>query len=128
MHGLTDAEWRNLRASLKTSSRDRPLSPGDVAALLNKAMQQCSLTELAVSLEFKDQSTLRKIANLGHLEADLLAQVTWGTQHGTISMTVAAELQRLPDAHSIRQAFQSATRQRMNRTQARELARRSRTE
>lgn len=121
MYGLTDDEWRDLRASLKTSMRDRPLSPGKVAALLNRAMERCSPSELAVALEFKDQSTLRKIANLDQLETDLLAQVAWGARKGRVSMSVAAELQRLDSAATIRTAFERARRDGLSRSDARRL-------
>ena len=121
MYGLTDDEWRNLRASLKTSTRDRPLTPSGVACLLNKAMQQCSLAELATSLEFKDQSTLRKIANLQQLEPDLLSQVTWGARKDGVSMSVAVELQRLGSAKAVRDAFDRARRDGLSRSVARRL-------
>ncbi len=123
MSALTDREWQDLRASLKTSTRDRPLAPGAVAAFLNKALRQCSLPELAAALEFKDQSTLRKIANLEQLPPDLLGQVTWGARMGTVSMSVATLLQQLNDPTAIRAAFTTAANNSMSRDDARKLVR-----
>ena len=125
MHGLTMDEWKALRASLKTSSRDRPLPPGDVAALLNKALEQCSLPELAAALEFKDQSTLRKIANLQQLETHLLTHVTWGARKNAVSMSTAVELLRIPSPNARADAFDRAREYGLSRSEARALVRRT---
>ncbi len=121
MHGLSDAEWRDLVLSVNVHRKQRRLSPGRAASYLDRALKNASVEQLAESLGFEDTTTLRKIHRLNQLPADLAAVVDWGDRRGSLSMSTASELMRLEAANLIREAFTAAIEHELTRAEARQV-------
>lgn len=121
MHGLTDAEWRDLVLSVNVHRKQRRLSPARVASYLDRALCNVSVEQLAISLGFGDTTTLRKIHRLHKLPADLAAVVDWGNRRGNLSMTTASELMRLDSESLVREAFTGAIEHDLTREEARQV-------
>lgn len=121
MFGLTREEWQDLVLSVNVHRKSRRLSPAQAASYLQRALQQTSVESLAEALGFKETSTLRKIAGLSVLPADVADTVEWGSRRGSISMSTAAELLRLGSPDLVREAVTSAIEHDLSKEEARQL-------
>ncbi len=121
MFGLEREEWQDLVLSVNVHRKNRRLSPSQAAAYLQRALQRTTVEELAETLGFKETSTLRKIAGLVVLPADVASTVEWGSRRGNISMSTAAELLRLRSADLIREAVTSAIEHDLSKEEARQV-------
>lgn len=121
MFGLERGEWQDLVLSVNVHRKNRRLSPAQAASYLQRALKQTSVENLAETLGFKETSTLRKIAGLVTLPADVAGTVEWGNRRGNISMSTAAELLRLGSPDLIREAVTSAIEHDLSKEEARQV-------
>jgi hypothetical protein len=121
MFGLTDEQWRDLVLSVNVHRKTRRLSPHQTAQYLALALEHGTMRALGDALGFSDTTTLLKIARLNTLPPDTAPLVEWGTAPGSISMSTAAELMRLPDTESAGAAIKAAVQNRFTKEEARQL-------
>lgn len=121
MFGLTDIQWQELLLSVNTHRRNRRLSPVETASHLETALSKTDLYSLAKALGFSDTTTIVKIRRLKDLPAELGALVEWGTANGSVSMSTAAELMRIPSIEVAADAIKAAVEHSLNKEEARQL-------
>lgn len=121
MFGLAKEEWQDLVLSVNVHRKQRRLSPYRAACLLDRALANATIEELADALGFEDTTTLRKIHRLHELSPTLASVVHWGTRRGSLSMSTASELMRLDSEASLERAFSAAIEHNLTRDEARQL-------
>jgi hypothetical protein len=119
--GLTDIQWQELLLSVNTHRKTRRLSPVETATHLEIALSKTDLHSLAQALGFSDTTTIVKIRRLKDLPAELGALVEWGTANGSVSMSTAAELMRIPSIEVAADAIKAAVEHSLNKEEARQL-------
>jgi hypothetical protein len=119
--GLTDIQWQELLLSVNTHRKTRRLSPVETATHLDIALSKTDLHSLAQALGFSDTTTIVKIRRLKDLPAELGALVEWGTANGSVSMSTAAELMRIPSIEVAADAIKAAVEHSLNKEEARQL-------
>lgn len=98
--GLTSLEFGRLRLSIGygTHRRSRPLSPIEVAKLLQSTCSSgASLEECAKALSLHE-TNIRRFLRILQLPTSLQYLVSWGSAQGTISFSVAVELCKVPNS------------------------------
>jgi hypothetical protein len=100
---LSSDERRDLILSIGTHKKNRPLSPIQVAQLLNRLYptQGIPLNQIAHELLLKDPSILRRFLSLLSLPPELQPLVDWGTSPGYLSFSVASEISRAKEPEKI---------------------------
>ena len=121
MYGLRDDEWRDLVLSVNVHRKNRRLSPIQVARYMRRALEETDTESLAGALGFDDTTTFNKILRLAELPADLASIVQWGTRRGSVSMSTASELLRLPSPTAVQHAMHAAAEHNLTREEARQL-------
>jgi len=121
MFGLAKEDWQDLVLSVNVHRKQRRLSPYRSACLLDRALANATVEELAEALGFEDTTTIRKIHRLHELPSALASVVHWGARRGSLSMSTASELMRLDSAASLERAFSAAIEHNLTRDEARQL-------
>lgn len=123
MFGLSTEQWQNVVLSVKTNRRSpRRLTPSQVGQHLQQALASSDLETLAHAIGFSDSTTVRKLIRLADLPSDVAPLIDWGSRTGTVSMSTAGELVRLPSQAERREAVKLAVTNRLTREEARQLA------
>ena len=121
MYGLSEREWQDLVLSLNVHRKSRRLSPYETACFLDRALAQTDVQSLAQALGFSDVTTLHKILRLKQMPAEIAPLVEWGTSSGTVSMSTATELMRLPSIDLTVEAVEAAVQHSFTKEEARQL-------
>lgn len=96
MKGLSSYEVRQLILSVGTHKSTRPLSPVEVAKLMQKALEAGEAKrEVAAKLLLKDSSIIRRFIRLLSLPSEVQQLVGWGSNPTTVSFTAGSEIARL---------------------------------
>ena len=93
-HGLSFDDRASLLLSLNIGNRtsyDRPLSPLEVALLLEKALTRTTKKELAQELNLADTSMITRLTSILNFEEDIRSLIGWGRKPGQVAMAVALE-------------------------------------
>src|SRR5271157_2217088 len=121
MFGLNETQWRDLVLSVNVHRKSRRLSPFETATHLGIALRQTDVRTLAQALGFSDITTLLKIASLKDLPTDVAPLIEWGRAPGTVSMSTAAQLARLPSRDLASAAIKAAVQYSFDKEEARQL-------
>lgn len=121
MFGLTEPQWQDLVLSVNVHRKTRRLSPYQTAQYLAVALDHTTVGSLGEALGFSDTTTLLKILRLKDLPPETAPLVEWGTAPGSVSMSTAAELLRLPDNELVTSAIKAAAQYRLTKEEARQL-------
>lgn len=121
MFGLTADEWRDLVLSVNVHRKNRRLAPFDAAGLIRKATLSADPSVVAEALGFTDLTTFNKILRLADLPPDLASLVEWGSRRGSLSMSTATELLRLPQDQQA-PAIRLAVENNLTKEEARQVA------
>lgn len=122
MFGLSADDWCDLVLSVNVHRKNRRLSPVDVARLIKKANVKSDESTVAEALGFQDLTTFRRIKRLNLVPEDLAELVVWGRgeERGSLSMSAASELLRLPQ-DQYKPAFKAAVEYRLSKEEARQV-------
>ena len=123
---LTPEEQQDLIMSVGVHKKSRRLSPCQVSRLLRKASTQQSLQDVALDVDLRDDTVLRKFMSLERLPPEIQALVSWGTQPGSISFSVAAEIARVDSIVEIGQLAAAAVEHRLSKEETRSVIQRQR--
>jgi len=105
---LSGEERKQLVASVGTHSRERYLSPVEVARLFEKAIRGGdSLADCAAAVQLEGTSWVGRFLHLLKLTPDVQHTVDWGKSGSTLSFTSAVELARLEDPEDQRAAVKA---------------------
>lgn len=97
MLGISEQERKKLLLSIGTHKGSRPLSPVEVASLLDRVTQAgMASEELAAALYLEGTTMLGRFRRLLTLAPEVAHLVDWGTSEGTLGFSAAQELARLP--------------------------------
>ena len=110
--------------SVGVHRRSRRTSPCRVAQLLDKALSQQSLREIARDVDLRDETVLRRLLSLLELPPEVQALVSWGKAPGTISFSVASEIVRLKIAEDIEQLAATSVEYRLSKEEVRGIIQR----
>lgn len=92
----TDEERKGLILSIGGGRHDRPLSPGQVAELLERAIRAGASTRaIADSVHLEATTMIGRFLSLRRLPRRLQEQVSWGRSAGSLNLTQAQEIARL---------------------------------
>src|SRR5687768_16801405 len=105
MFGLEENDWNNLKASVKTSARVRPLSPAAVGVFIKRATEKAALDTVAKELGFSGTETLRSLLAFTTLDAESKNLIGWGVQNDKLSFSAASELIGIEDSVIRKKAF-----------------------
>lgn len=98
MRGLSSAEVRQLILSVGTHKSERPLSPVEVAQLMQKAVKAGeNRKEIAARLLLEDSSIIGRFIRLLQLPPDVQQLIGWGSDPATVSFTAGSEIARLQE-------------------------------
>ncbi len=98
MRGLSSSEVRQLILSVGTHKSARPLSPVEVAKLMDKALEAGEKRrEIAARLLLEDSSIIGRFIRLLRLPPDVQQLIGWGSDPATLSFTAGSEIARLED-------------------------------
>ena len=97
LFGLQPEEFKNLIISVGSHKGLRPLSPVEVASLLDRMRQAgSSPKDIAAALHLEGPSMIARFVRLLGLHQDVLHLVDWGQSDVTIGFTSASDLSRIP--------------------------------
>jgi hypothetical protein len=120
--GLSPLEERNLILSVGTHRPSRPLSPVEVGRLLEKANEAgASVAALATACHLEGGTWITRFMRLAKLAPSLHHLVDWGGSKGTLSMTQAQELARLPSQEDQEIVGRRAVGERLNSHEVRQV-------
>ena len=96
MKGLSAYELRQLILSVGTHRPDRPLSPMEVAKLIQRALNMGETRKtIANRLLLEDSSIIGRFIRLLSLPVEVQHLIGWGSNSSTISFTAASDIARL---------------------------------
>ena len=96
MRGLSPSETRQLILSVGTHRSGRPLSPTEVAKLIQKALNAGEKRkEIADRLYLNDPTILGRFTRLLSLPSQIQHLIGWGSDPTTLSFTTASGIARL---------------------------------
>jgi hypothetical protein len=123
MYGLTKEEWQNLVLSVNVRKQTRRLTPHGVAKLICKALERVDGPTLASDLNFKDLRTFDKIKAIAKAPEEFGDLIDWGSRRGSLSMSTAYELLRVParNAKDQKDLFKSCIEAELTKDEARQV-------
>lgn len=96
MRGLSPSEVRQLILSVGTHKSERPLSPVEVAKLMEKTLKAGEKrNEIADRLYLDDSTIIGRFIRLLSLPDHVKQFIGWGSNPATVSFTAASEIARL---------------------------------
>lgn len=122
--GLTPLDFGRLKLSIGygTHKSNRPLAPGQVAALLRRACSSgASLADCAEALGVH-QTSVRRLMRVLDLAEDLRTLVTWGRAEGSIGFSSAVELTKLADPCDQQITAESILKSNLDSKEVRQIA------
>jgi hypothetical protein len=103
LDSLSSDERRDIVLSIGTHKKNRRLSPIQIAQLVHRLYQTqgISLDRIAMDLDLKDSSILRRFISLLSLPSELQPLIIWGASPGYLSFSVASEISRAKENDKI---------------------------
>ena len=123
LEGLNSLELGRLRMSVGYGSnkKGRPLSPIEVARLLDRALQHGNtLTQCAKEVHL-DQTNVAKFLRLLKLPHNLRHLVDWGHGTNVLGFSVATELVRIESVQSMRSVARAVLEHGLNSKEVRQV-------
>lgn len=118
MRGLSSYELRQLILSVGTHKSERPLSPVEVAQLMQKAVDAGeNRKEIAARLLLEDSSIIGRFIRLLWLPPDVQQLIGWGSDPATVSFTAGSEIARLETAQEQSALAKAALENRFNKSE-----------
>jgi hypothetical protein len=123
MYGLSKEEWQDLVLSVNVRKQNRRLTPYEVAKLICKALNRVDAPTLASDLNFKDLRTFDKIKAIAKAPEEFGDLIDWGSRRGSLSMSTAYELLRVPalNTNDQKSLFKACIEAELTKDEARQI-------
>jgi ParB-like chromosome segregation protein Spo0J len=113
---------RNLILSVGTHRSERPLSPVEVAEVLEMLIGSgATPQDIATALHLENATMIGRFRRLLRLDPTIRHVVTWGKSPSSISLTVASELARLDSAEAQQQVVDAALENELKSSEVRQI-------
>ena len=118
MKGLSAYELRQLILSVGTHKSNRPLSPVEVAKLMQRALDMGETRKtLANRLLLDDSSIIGRFIRLLSLPIQVQHLIGWGSNPATISFTASSDIARLKDPGDQKTLAKMALENQLNKSE-----------
>ena len=116
MKGLSSSETRQLILSVGTHSSERPLSPIEVAKLMQKTLNTGERRiDIAEKLHLEDSTMIGRFVRLLSLPSEIQQCVGWRSNPSTLSFSAATEIARLKSTQQQNVLAKAVLENRLNR-------------